>query len=82
MKQLLIVVLLSSFLCNSNAQNGNKSFPVSYDSALAKRLGADEYSMKQYVLAYLKTGPTKIDDSAKRTKIQNAHLKNIFRLAN
>ena len=52
-----------------------------YDSVLAKKLGADDYGMKQYVIAFLKSGPEKIKDSAARMEIQMAHLKNITRLA-
>jgi uncharacterized protein len=53
-----------------------------YDSVLAKKLGADQYGMKHYVMAFLKTGPTRITDSLKRIELQKAHLKNIIRLAN
>ena len=53
-----------------------------YDSALAKKLGADQYGMKHYVMAFLKTGPTQITDSVRRIELQKAHLKNIIRLAN
>ena len=52
-----------------------------YDSLLAKRLGADEYGMKKYVMAFLKSGSVKIQDSIKRAELQREHLKNIFRLA-
>ena len=52
-----------------------------YDAALAKKLGADPYGMKQYVMAFLKPGPTKIKDSLARISLQRAHLKNILRLA-
>ena len=53
-----------------------------YDSVLAKKLGADQYGMKHYVMAFLKTGPIRITDSVKRVELQKAHLKNIIRLAN
>jgi uncharacterized protein YciI len=52
-----------------------------YDSSLAKKLGADQYGMKRYVMAFLKAGPTQIKDSAQRSQLQMAHLKNIMRLA-
>ena len=55
---------------------------VVYDSILAKKLGADQYGMKHYVMAFLKTGPNQITDSIKRIEMQKAHLKNIIRLAN
>jgi uncharacterized protein YciI len=53
-----------------------------YDSALARKLGADQYGMKHYVMAFLKSGPIQITDSLKRVELQRAHLKNIVRLAN
>ena len=53
-----------------------------YNEALAKKLGADEYGMKHYIMAFLKTGPTKITDKTQLASLQKAHLKNIIRLAN
>jgi uncharacterized protein len=52
-----------------------------YDSLLAKRVGADVYGMKKYVMAFLKSGPVKIQDSLQRAELQRKHLKNIMRLA-
>lgn len=52
-----------------------------YDSTLAARLGADEYGMKQYVMAFLKPGPNQDQDSATAAQLQRAHLDNIFRMA-
>ena len=52
-----------------------------YDSALAKKLGADDYGMKKYVMAFLKTGSVEIKDSVQRRQLLMAHLKNIQRLA-
>ncbi len=53
---------------------------VVYDSTLAQKFGADEYGMKQYVMAFLKKGPNRSQDSTQRDEIQKAHLKNIMRL--
>ncbi|MEP6596829.1 MAG: YciI family protein [Ginsengibacter sp.] len=64
------------FYLNCSAQKNTV-----YDSALAKKLGADDYGMKRYVMAFLKTGPTVIKDSSARVQLQMAHLKNIQRLA-
>jgi uncharacterized protein YciI len=52
-----------------------------YDSALAARLGADDYGMRSYVMAFLKPGPNRGQDSATAASIQRAHLENIRRLA-
>jgi uncharacterized protein YciI len=53
----------------------------SYDSILAKKLGADEYGMKSYVFVLLKTGSNNIEKGPKRDSIFAGHLKNIGRLA-
>lgn len=52
-----------------------------FDSALAAATGADEYGMKQYVLAYLKRGPNRNQDSATAAELQKKHLENIGRMA-
>ena len=52
-----------------------------YDPALAKSLGADEYGMKWYVMAILKTGSNDLQDSVKRANLFAGHFKNIGRLA-
>jgi uncharacterized protein len=54
---------------------------TSYDASLAKKLGADDMGMKRYVLAYLKRGPNRDQDSATAAQLQTAHLANIGRMA-
>jgi uncharacterized protein YciI len=86
---LISVLFLFFFSCNKNnnqetkiAENnlisGNE---IEFDSLKAIKFGADEYGMKKYVMAFLKRGPNKITDSVKSMELQNAHLKNIGRLA-
>lgn len=58
-----------------------RSVEAGYDSVFAKQLGADEYGMKQYVMAFLKRGPNRDQDSATAAQLQKAHLDNIIRLA-
>lgn len=74
-KNVLFAVASVLFALTSFSQNKN------YDSALVKKLGADSYGMKKYVMAFLKAGKTKIKDSAARVQLQMAHLKNIQKLA-
>lgn len=76
---LLFIGCQSNQLDNKNTQDesGGKAF----DSALSVQLGADEYGMKQYVMAILKRGPNREMDSATAATIQNAHLANIGRMA-
>ena len=52
-----------------------------YDPALAKSLGADEYGMRWYVMAILKTGSNNLKDSVRRAALFAGHFKNIGRLA-
>ena len=51
-----------------------------YDAALATKLGADEYGMRRYVMAFLKAGPNRDQDAAEAERLQRAHLDNIRRL--
>lgn len=81
MKKLLLFMAIMAFGFNCFAQNIPAAKPL-YDAALAKKLGADEYGMKKYVMAFLKSGPNRLQDSAARMQLQMAHLKNIQRLAN
>ena len=59
-----------------NAQNTNPN----YDEALAKKLGADEYGMKPYVLVILKTGENKTTDKEETNRLFGGHMENIQRL--
>lgn len=52
-----------------------------YDSLLAKQLGADQYGMRPYVMAFLKSGPNRTQDSLAAAELQRAHMDNISRLA-
>ncbi|QYJ77041.1 YciI family protein [Shewanella sp. FJAT-52076] len=52
-----------------------------YDEALAAKVGADEYGMKSYVMAFLKKGPNRSGTDEERARLQRAHLDNIGRLA-
>lgn len=57
--------------------------PAAYDAALAEELGADEYGMRAYVLAILKTGPkdAEITDKDQRAELFAGHFSNMGRLA-
>jgi len=52
-----------------------------YDEKLATTLHSDEYGMSRYVVAFLKVGPNQGQDSLTAAKLQQAHLKNIQRMA-
>lgn len=77
MKKLLIIAGLIAFAAGTRAQTTNPH----YDAGLAKKLGADDYGMKSYVLVILKTGPAKIEDKDKLQTLFRGHMANIQRLA-
>jgi len=52
-----------------------------YDAALAKQVGADEYGMKKFVIAFLKRGPNRDQAKEESDRLQRAHMDNISRLA-
>ncbi len=53
----------------------------SFNAELAKELGADDYGMRKYVMAFLKTGPNRANDKDKAATLQAAHMANIRRLS-
>ena len=58
-----------------------QSTNAKYDSALAHKLGADDYGMKNYVFVILKPGDNKSTDKQLQDSCFEGHLKNIQRLA-
>lgn len=52
-----------------------------YDSTLAKKIGADDLGMKNYILVILRTGTANITDKAVRDSLFRGHFKNINQLA-
>lgn len=81
MNKYYLIFFLAFLSIASAAQKKTEIKKTDFDSSLAKKLGADEYGMKQYVMTFLKTGENKNLDSAERANLQIAHLKNIIRLA-
>ena len=71
--------------CTSDHENTNEanheSDKIVFDQELASKLGADVYVMRKYVLAFLKAGPNRDQDSLTAAKLQQAHMANIQRLA-
>jgi uncharacterized protein len=75
------VIVIDSVVKKGNFAENLLADSFYYDSAFAAKLGADEYGMKQYVMAYLKRGPKRDQDSATADPLQKAHLENINRMA-
>lgn len=77
--RLFILFLLASLAsCNVNKEVVDKG---GFNESLAAELGADEYGMRQYVIAFLKAGPNRPTDQAEAHRLQAAHMDNIRRLA-
>lgn len=76
MKTALILLLTIIEGLTTFAQNNNPNF----DAELAKKLGGDDYGMKQYVLVMLKTGENNTASKEETNKAFRGHMENISRL--
>lgn len=75
-KLFLLLTLAVCSISHSFAQN------EAFDEALAKEVGADDYGMRKYVIAFLYRGDrVKEYTEQQRTEIQAGHMANINRLA-
>lgn len=94
MKHFILVMVLAVCACQNTdnaptldeekketSEMNNEVETMEYDSLLAERYGADDYGMKSYVMAFLKSGPNRDLDSTEAMNLQMAHLKNIERMA-
>jgi uncharacterized protein len=77
---LILTVFISSCKSEPKVSTNSESQVVVKDSVLAKKLQADDYGMKQYVIAFLKSGPNRSQTEEEAKEIQRAHLDNITRL--
>ena len=73
MKKLVLLIAISFLSSATFAQS-------KYNKALADSLGADDYGMKSYVLAILKTGENKTTDKKITDSLFRGHMNNINRL--
>jgi len=85
-----LLLMSSLFLaCNSalpedqddEVEAATQTESSAYDAKKATAYGADDYGMRQYVMAFLRKGPNRDLDSLKAAALQMAHLENIGRLA-
>ena len=76
MKTSILLSLLLFITAIATAQTNNPN----YDEALAKKLGADDYGMKQYVLVILKTGENTTATSEETNAAFRGHMENIQKL--
>ena len=79
---LVLTFFLTSCACKKHDRLTIKEAPAAFDHRLAEKLGADDYGMRKYVMAFLKSGPNRSQDAETRARLQRAHLDNIKKLAN
>ena len=77
----MIKTILLAFLLLFSITGFPQDVKPAYDSTLAKSLGADDYGMKSYILAILKTGTYQTTDKAIIDSLFRGHMDNINRLA-
>lgn len=77
----LFFIILSCSKEDKKDVQSDKTTKNGYDEALAERLGADDYGMSRYVVAFLKEGSNRDQDSTTTAKIQEGHMANINKMA-
>ncbi|TBO40241.1 YciI family protein [Pedobacter kyonggii] len=78
MKKLFLLISLISVTLAIHAQEKKAKTP--YDEALAKKLGADNYGMKMYVLVMLKSGTNTTETKAKTDSLFAGHMANMGKM--
>lgn len=81
MKLIYLSLILLCSISAAFSQVPEKPKAPKFDAELAKKVGADKFGMRNYVVVFLRTGPTKIADKDELNKIFAGHLANINRLA-
>lgn len=83
MRFVLIILVLFMAACSGQEEPAVVAEATTdvFDAALAEKLGADQYGMRRYVMAFLKSGPNRGQDSTEAAQLQRAHMDNIGRLA-
>lgn len=82
-RYLTLLTIIALFACNQAEQADliDNQSETAFDATLAKNLGADDYGMKAYVIAFLKKGDQKAKDSTHSADLMKAHLANINLMA-
>lgn len=78
---LVSAMLATPVLAQAQTTPEQTTPPSTYDDALARSLGADDYGMRRYVLVVLKTGPNKIPAGPDREEMFRGHFANMTRLS-
>lgn len=78
MKKLILLTCLIAAALTMQAQEKKAKAP--YDEALAKKLGADDYGMKMYILVILKSGTNTTETKAKTDSLFAGHMANMGKM--
>ncbi len=78
MKKLFVLICLITTTIFVQAQEKKPKAP--YDEVLAKKLGADNYGMKMYVLVILKSGSNTTETKAKTDSLFAGHMANMGKM--
>lgn len=78
--RILSAVLLCYFSAGVSFQTVAQTDTLPYDEVLAKKLGADDYGMRNYTLVILRTGPQSVEDKDFVSRCFRGHMENINRL--
>lgn len=78
-------ILMIGFVACEQKENPDKTVVdiasvAVYDSIKAKKYGADPYGMRKYVMAFLKIGSNRSQDSVEAARLQAAHMANIGKM--
>jgi uncharacterized protein YciI len=83
MKYVLFVCVVLGISASVSAQPPAAKSNLNYDAELAKKLGANEMGLRNYVVAILKTGPNDATvQGEERSKAFRGHFENMTRLSN
>ena len=83
MKYALLLCVLLGVVLSASAQPPVAKSNPNYDADLARKLGANDMGLRNYVLAILKTGPNDATiQGDERGKVFRGHFDNMTRLSN
>lgn len=74
-------VILFVLMGVAHGQTSTQTVKPKFDAELAKKVGADDYGMRSYVLVVLKSGPNKMPPGKERDEMFKGHFANMNRLA-
>lgn len=78
---LLLLCVTSVLSCSRSGSTQLETSANTFNPTLAATVGADDYGMRKYVMAFLKRGPNRDLPKKEADALQAAHMENIGKLA-